>query len=47
MYTQCDEYYRLLELGGSIIAYLMLAYANDRSGFWYELLHETVYGLRA
>ena len=44
MYTQCDEYYRLLELGDSIIAHLMLAYANDRSGFWYELLHETVHG---
>jgi hypothetical protein len=44
MYTECDDYDRLLELGGSIIAHLMLAYAKEPSGFWFELLHETVHG---
>ena len=44
MYTQCEEYYKLLELGGSIIAPLMVAYSKDQEGFWFELLHEIVHG---
>ena len=44
MYTECEEYDKLLELGGSIIAHLMLAYSRDQTGFWYELLHEIVHG---
>jgi hypothetical protein len=44
MYTECDDYDRLLELGGSSIAHLMLAYAKEPLGFWFELLHETVHG---
>lgn len=45
MYTECDEYDRLCELGGSIVSHLMLAYAEERSGFWFELLHDIVHGL--
>lgn len=44
MYTECDDYDRLLELGGSIISHLMLAYAKEPSGFWFELLHDMVHG---
>ena len=44
MYTECQGYDELLELGGSIIAHLMLAYSRDQTGFWFELLHEIVHG---
>lgn len=44
MYTECEEYDKLLELDGSIIAHLMLAYGRDQTGFWWELLHEIVHG---
>ncbi len=44
MYTECDDFDRLSELGGSIIAHIMLAYAKEPVSFWYELLHEIVHG---
>ncbi|CAA7261573.1 unnamed protein product [Cyclocybe aegerita] len=43
IYTKCEEYDKLLELGGSIIAHLMVGYSGDQTGFWYELLHEIVH----
>lgn len=47
MYTECEEYYKLLELDGSIIAHLMLAYSKAQKGFWFELLQEMAHGLGA
>ncbi len=45
MYTSCEDYDKIWELGGSIISHLMIAYAGKPWGFWYELLRETVHGL--
>ncbi|KAF2456249.1 hypothetical protein BDY21DRAFT_364962 [Lineolata rhizophorae] len=44
MYTECQEYNELLELDGSIISHLMVAYSRDQTCFWFELLHEIVHG---
>jgi hypothetical protein len=44
MYTECEEYWDLLEMGPSIIAQLMVAYYHNEYGYWYELLHEIFHG---
>lgn len=44
MFTGCDEYAKLVELGDGIIAHAMLTYSEDPYGFWYELLYEAVHG---
>lgn len=44
-FTECEEYFDLLDMGPSIIAPLMVEYFNeDGAGYWYELLHEIVHG---
>jgi hypothetical protein len=44
MYTDCQEYQDLLEMGPNIIAHLMVEYDHDQGGFWYHLLHEIIHG---
>ena len=44
MFTDCQEYYDLLEMGPSIIAHLMVEYYYDQWGYWYQLLHEIIHG---
>lgn len=44
MFTEGEGYWRLAEMGPSIIAPVMLEYYNDRDGWWHELLHELVHG---
>lgn len=45
-FTDCEEYFDLLEMGTSIIAHLMVAYFDGPYGYWWELLHEIVNGRR-
>lgn len=44
MFTGCEEYFDLLDMGPSITAHLMVEYYYDRDGYWYELLHEITHG---
>ena len=45
MYTNCDEYEYLLELGPSIIAACMIEYVNiGVAGWWWQLVHELIHG---
>ncbi|KAM3454444.1 hypothetical protein MY5147_006202 [Beauveria neobassiana] len=39
-----DKYWDLLEVGPAFIPQLMVEYAGDRGGYWYELIHEIVHG---
>ncbi|KAH8721415.1 hypothetical protein HC256_001771 [Beauveria bassiana] len=39
-----EEYWDLLEVGPAFIPHLMVEYAGDRGGYWYELIHEIVHG---
>lgn len=41
---EVEEYFDLVEVGPSFFAPIMVEYANDRGGYWYELLHELVHG---
>ncbi|KAK3374552.1 hypothetical protein B0H63DRAFT_480472 [Podospora didyma] len=48
-YTECEEYDKLWDLGQGIVPHLMLAYktslGNDSAPlFWYDLLHEIIWG---
>lgn len=42
--VDCDAYWELVDLGPSIIAYVMAEYAAEQDGWWHELLHELVHG---
>lgn len=44
IYTECEEYSNLLEMGPSIIPQIMLIYKEDWGGFWHELLYEIIHG---
>lgn len=44
VFTLCDEYFDLLEMGSSIIAHVMVEYYYDQGGWWYDLLHEIIHG---
>jgi hypothetical protein len=45
MYTSCDEYEQLLEYGANIVAHIMVEYKKKGGPlFWYELLHEIMWG---
>lgn len=41
---EVEVYFDLLEVGPSFYAPIMVEYAHDRGGYWYELLHELVHG---
>lgn len=41
---EVPEYWDLLEVGPSFFAPIMIEYAHDRGGYYYELLHELVHG---
>lgn len=43
-FLQDDGYWNLVEHGTGIVARLMLASYQDRSGWWHELLHKVVHG---
>ncbi|RMZ92022.1 hypothetical protein DV736_g751, partial [Chaetothyriales sp. CBS 134916] len=43
VYTGCEPYWDLLEMGPSIIAHLMVEYYHS-GGFWFQLLHEIIHG---
>jgi hypothetical protein len=46
-YTQCEEYEQLVDMGGSIVAHIMLEYKKKGGPlFWYELLHEIMWGYK-
>ena len=49
VYTQCPEYFYLPYFGPSIVAHIMVEYKKRNMGaggplFWYELLHEIMWG---
>ena len=34
----------MVKMGPSVIGHVMEKYANDRNGWWHEMLHEIVHG---
>ncbi|KAI9167798.1 hypothetical protein HJFPF1_03935 [Paramyrothecium foliicola] len=46
VFTSCEQYFDLLEIGTSIIAHLMVEYSHNPHGYWYQLLHEIVHDRR-
>ncbi|KAI1175617.1 hypothetical protein F4777DRAFT_549273 [Nemania sp. FL0916] len=42
--TLSEEYHDLLKMGASIFPHLMIAYCDDPYEYYYELLHEIVFG---
>jgi hypothetical protein len=44
MFTHCEEYFDLLEMGPSIIGPIMMDYQGRKFNPYWELLHEIVHG---
>lgn len=44
VFTNCEEYFDLLDMGTSIIAHMMVQYHIDPWGYWYKLLHDIIHG---
>ncbi|KFA79054.1 hypothetical protein S40288_11420 [Stachybotrys chartarum IBT 40288] len=44
IFTECDEFDDLLDMGTSILTRLMVEYYNNQGGWWWELMHEIIHG---
>jgi hypothetical protein len=45
--TTGDAYNSMVQMGPSVIGHVMGKYAEEPSGWWHEMLHEIVHGIKS